>query len=127
MGLIRCDAFKMHGCMRRATKEPLVCCHSCTNYEDCLYRCENKPRSCGFGVVTEQELFQPVARKRKVKKGKRVSQYDADTGELIKTFETVKDAAHSFPERDFGSLANSISMCARGEQKTAKGYVWRYV
>lgn len=129
MGLIRCDAFKQHGCMKRATQAPLICCHSCKHYESCSFRCENKPRSCGRGVVTEQNLFQPAvkSKKEKIKKGKRVAQYDADTGELIRTFDSVKDAAHTFPDREFGSISACISTCARGGQRTANGYVWRYL
>ena len=126
MELIRCNAFKMHGCMKKATQAPLICCHSCRCYDECEVRCQNKPRSCGMGKVTDAELHKPFEETLK-RKTKRVAKYDADTGELIAVFESIKDAANSVEDGPFASRAALIGKCANGIQKTAKGYVWKFV
>ena len=127
MGLIQCKAFTQHGCMIKQTKQPLICCHSCRGYEQCLKRCENKPRSCGMGTVTDKELYSPFEN-NPLYREKRVAKYDADTGKLIAVFTSVNAAADSIRDgSSHASRATCISRSARGVQKTAKGYVWRYI
>ena len=127
MSAIHCKAFTWHGCMKKPTKKPIICCHSCKGFDNCLIRCENKPRSCGMSEVTDIELCNPFESNPNYRK-KRVAQYDKDTGELIATFASVKEAADSILDgSSHGSRATSIAKCATGEQNTAKGYVWRYV
>lgn len=127
MGLIQCKAFTMHGCMRKSTKQPLICCYSCKDYDSCPTRCMNKPRSCRMSEVTDKELCNPFESNPRYRE-KRVAKYNPDTGELIATYASVQEAADSIHDgSSHGSRATSISKCATGTQKTAKGYVWRYL
>lgn len=48
--------------------------------------------------------------------------YDAETGEFVGKWESVKKASE-----DLGVARNLIARCARGEARRAKGYVFRYV
>lgn len=49
-----------------------------------------------------------------------VAMYSAD-GVLMKTFDTVTEAAQSM-----GADKSHIVACCRGKIKTSKGYIWRY-
>lgn len=55
--------------------------------------------------------------------GIKVNQIDPKTGEILKTFDCIKDA--SIYAGIKGS--NSIAYCCEGKQKTAKGFKWSYV
>lgn len=128
MGLIQCKAFTMHGCMKKATTLPLVCCHSCRNYVTCSFRCENKPMSCGMNVVTDEKLYKPFEGTiTKKKKQRGVAKYDAETGELLAVYESVKDAAYSVQNGNLASNITLICRCASGGQKSSKGYAWRHI
>lgn len=54
-------------------------------------------------------------------KSKRVDQIDAQTGEVIYKWTSTREA-----ERN-GYNSTSVAACARGERKTHKGYVWKYL
>lgn len=53
--------------------------------------------------------------------GKRVSQIDRNTGEIIKTFRCMTDAAKAT-----GAKPNTISICCSGKISQTHGYGWRY-
>lgn len=53
---------------------------------------------------------------------KQVAQYDKQTLELIKIWDSTMDV-----QRELGIVNQSISKCCRGKQKTAGGFIWRYV
>lgn len=55
------------------------------------------------------------------KRSKKIFQYDVDEN-LLKVWDSVMDV-----ERTIGIKSNSISNCALGKCKTAKGYKWSYV
>lgn len=50
-----------------------------------------------------------------------VDKYNPDTGELICTYQSVKEAA-----RDTGASDSHISECCKGKHKTTAGYGWAY-
>lgn len=52
---------------------------------------------------------------------KRVSCYDIETGELIKTYDSITEAAH-----DINVSYNALDTCLRGLTKTCKKMAWRY-
>ena len=51
-----------------------------------------------------------------------VGQYDKDSGELINTYKSSREA-----ERQTGTAQGCISACCNGKQKTSGGYVWKYL
>ena len=51
---------------------------------------------------------------------KPVLQYSTD-GELVARYNSLYDAA-----KKIGSSTTCISMCCRGQQHTAKGFIWKY-
>lgn len=55
------------------------------------------------------------------KNKKKVNQYDL-SGNFIKQYECLKQA-----EKETGILSQNIGEVCRGQQKYAKGYLWRYV
>lgn len=55
------------------------------------------------------------------KNSKKVSQYDVETGTLIKTYLSSKEA-----EIITGIDAKMIRRCAAGHRKTCGGYIWKY-
>lgn len=127
MGLIQCDAFIYHGCMKKKVKSQLICCHSCPSYDDCQKRCENKPNFCGKSKAVKEDMYNPVNGALKPNEN-RVAQYDPYTGELIAVFVSLKEAANSIDDgSSYNARIASISNCARGIQNTAKGYVWKYL
>lgn len=54
------------------------------------------------------------------KNKKKVNQYDLN-GNFIKQYESLKQA-----EKETGILSQNIGEVCRGQQKYAKGYLWRY-
>jgi hypothetical protein len=52
---------------------------------------------------------------------KPIGQYTQD-GEFVKVWQSVREV-----ERQFGVSSSHISKVALGKQKTAYGYVWKYV
>lgn len=62
----------------------------------------------------------PMYGKRVEKTLKQVNQYSIN-GDLLRTFDCVKDAAV-----EVGCNPTNISACCRGKCKTIKGYIWRY-
>ena len=74
-------------------------------------------------LVTWRENAEAFKQK-KIKEGvgdcKAVNQYL--DGVLINTFHSLAEA-----ERESGAFAGNILRCCRGEYKTSKGFVWRYV
>lgn len=61
---------------------------------------------------------------------KRIGMYTLDTDELVKEFETAKEAIEYIqtirPNTSDNGKVN-INSCARGERKKAYGYKWRYL
>ena len=53
---------------------------------------------------------------------KKVAQYDKQMLELIKIWDSMHDV-----ERELGIANSHISACCKGKQKSAGGYIWRYV
>lgn len=53
---------------------------------------------------------------------KRVAQYDKQTLELIKIWDSMIDV-----ERQLGINQGNISACCKGKRKTAGGFIWKYV
>lgn len=53
---------------------------------------------------------------------KQVAQYDKQTNELIKVWDSMMDV-----ERELGIAHSSISACCKGKLKRAGGYIWEYV
>lgn len=55
---------------------------------------------------------------------KKIAMYDKDSNQLIKTFSSVKEAAHFL-----GNIASPchIGQVALGKRKTAYGYKWKYI
>lgn len=53
---------------------------------------------------------------------KRVAQYDKQTHELIKIWDSIIDV-----ERELGINQGNISKCCKGKRKSAGGFIWKYV
>lgn len=53
---------------------------------------------------------------------KKVVQYDKQTHELIKVWDSMHDV-----ERELGINHSNISECCKGKRKSAGGFVWEYV
>lgn len=53
---------------------------------------------------------------------KKVAQYNKQTLELIKIWDSMRDV-----ERELEISHGDISKCCKGKQKSAGGYVWKYV
>ncbi len=53
--------------------------------------------------------------------GKKVSQHDKKTGELIKIYNSIADAAKCVNGDDSGIIS-----CCKGKLKTSRGYKWKY-
>lgn len=54
--------------------------------------------------------------------GRKINQYDARTGVLVKTHESVRSAS-----REVSAHHQNLTACCRGRQKTAYGFKWGYV
>lgn len=79
-----------------------------------------------FGKKLSDERRAEISKATKGKNNpsaKRVAQYTID-GELVRIWDYCKEAA-DFLQKPYGTGA--IVSCAHGRQKTAYGYVWRYV
>jgi hypothetical protein len=55
------------------------------------------------------------------KRSKRVDQIDAVTGEVVRQWESTNECGRN------GYNQGHVAACARGELKTFKGYVWKYL
>ena len=53
---------------------------------------------------------------------KKVAQYDRQTLKLIKIWDSMHDV-----ERELGIAYQNICACCKGKQKSAGGYIWKYV
>ena len=58
------------------------------------------------------------------KLSKTINQINIDTGEIIKTFSSIKDAYYELGKNIIGG--GNISSCCNGNRKTAFGYKWEY-
>lgn len=107
-------------------------------YEDKEYR-EKLHKSCKERMNNKEikEAYREISRNRWEKPGykerwhermaganspsaKAIKQYALD-GTLIKVYPTCKEAAEKTK-----TIRSGISACAKGKQKTAGGYIWRY-
>lgn len=71
--------------------------------------------------ASRDKISKALKGRKKEYQYKAVNQYDKE-GNLLNTFISVNEAA------DFNKIpACGISSCCRGNQKTAKGYIWKYV
>ena len=75
-------------------------------------------RACNLEWVTKKENCNHGTRNARIAKS--VGQYTRD-GKLIKVWQSIIEV-----ERLLGFDCGSISKVARGERKTAYGYVWKY-
>lgn len=55
---------------------------------------------------------------------KKVCQYDKDTGELIKVWNSLKEAANFFGDKSVGNLVSTIA--GKYRRKYYKGFKWKY-
>ena len=80
-------------------------------------------RACNLEWVTRKENNNHGTHNTKVAKAlsKPVGQYTRE-GELIKVWQSVSEV-----QRQLGFTKQNISQAARGKQKTAYGFVWKYV
>lgn len=70
--------------------------------------------------TNQYNLNYGTSRERAVKHTrKRVDQIDMVTGEVIKTWDSIKDAA------EYGFNRSCISLCCNGKLKKHKGYIWK--
>ena len=53
---------------------------------------------------------------------KQVAQYNKETLELIKIWDSMHDVT-----RELGIANSSISACCKGKLKSAGGYIWKYL
>ena len=92
----------------------------CVNHID-----ENKINNVASNLewCTYKENLNHGTRNAKAAKalGKAVGQYTRD-GKLIKVWQSVSEV-----QRQLGFTKQSISQAARGKQKTAYGYIWKYI
>ena len=72
-----------------------------------------------YGKTLTEEHRRKISKNSKF--SKRVNQYDIKTGDLIKTWESITDAANSL-----GIHKTNISACCKGKLKTTGNYLWEY-
>lgn len=75
--------------------------HTKSNCEPCCWECNNK-----LGKESKKKL---------------VDQIDILTGKIIKSYQSLKEAAESI-----GTTSGNISACCHGRLKQTSGYVWRF-
>lgn len=83
--------------------------------------CQGKRRKAGEFTWFYKENFVEGKGMRKLKQCKKVRQY-TKSGEFIKEFESVKEAAI-----EVGALDSNVSNACIGRTQTCKGYVWKFV
>jgi len=83
--------------------------------------CQGKRRKAGEFTWFYKENFVEGKKMRKLKQCKKVRQY-TKTGEFVKEFESMQDAA-----QEVGALTSNISAACIGTLKTCKGYIWKIV
>lgn len=88
----------------------------CTHQQNCRYSYELHPDRIKC-LQTEE-----AARKRILRKSRRVEQRNLETGEVVKVYASAKEAG-----RQTGFSQGDISSCCRGRYKQAYGYVWNYL
>lgn len=80
--------------------------------------------SCAYNI-NYGHRNETVSRKLKAVKeattARPVEQVDLDTGKVVKTWKSMREAA-----RNFGIGHQNIRSCCIGERKRMKGYGWRY-
>lgn len=86
------------GCNRIDNSKP----HTIDNVEPCCRKCNM--------ILGNKDI-----------KSKRVDQIDSVTGEIIKSFQSAREAS-----RQLGFNQSNISSCCRGDKTKYKGYKWLY-
>lgn len=79
---------------------------------------KQKIREKALGRKRDEKTKEKISKNSKIKK--KVNQYNLD-GNFIKQYESLKQA-----EKETGILSQNIGEVCRGQQKYAKGYLWRY-
>ena len=77
------------------------------------------------GKQLSEETKRKMSESKKGKnhpKSKQVAQYDKQTLELIKIWDSMADV-----ERELGIAQQNISTCCKGKLKSAGGFIWKYV
>lgn len=87
-----------------------------TTISDCWNK--NKKNACGFIWKRENT---PILRDVS-KDNVQVAQYDKD-GNLLKTFSSIREASVFLNKQ----ADSNIVACCRGRQKTAYGFIWKYI
>lgn len=98
--------------------------NSLSNLE-CITRAENLKHAKLHGLIipSEKQLHQRrvIGRIGRETGAKAIAMFDKN-GKLLETFEALADAKHKY-----GYDKSAISRAARGMQKTAYGYFWKWV
>lgn len=79
------------------------------NLEWCTYS-ENSKHAFEIGLT-------------KITWGRKINQLDKNTGEVINTFDSIKEAFRNLDKKYTGTIGD----CLRGRINTAYGYKWKYV
>lgn len=98
----------------------------CVNHKDCN-KLNNEVTNlewCSYQENNEYNNRVTKAVETRKKNGNcvRVAVYDKDTYELVREFDTVRDAIHFFGLAD--SASANISAVLKGRKKSAYGYYW---
>lgn len=92
---------------------------------ECITRAENLKYAKLHGLIipSEKQLHQRrvIGRIGRETGAKAIAMFDKN-GKLLETFEALADAKHKY-----GYDKSAISRAARGMQKTAYGYFWKWV
>ena len=105
--------------------------HYCFNFCTWLSKPENHGLAWDgkhHSEETKQKISENNAKTMKGKfgsehpKSKKVAQYDKQTLELIKVWDSMHDV-----ERELGILSQNICACCRGKLKSTGGFIWKYV
>jgi len=87
--------------------------------------------------ISDLEMYETKAEKKKAnitegrkkaseKVKKPVGQYDKVTGDLVRSYRSVKDAEIAF-NKSSHRIKGNISNCCAGKQKTAYGFIWKFL